>query len=74
MEKIWDYGTSGTGRPQTTMSVAMYFQLLAIIDGPEKSNATHIEEYPHQPKQQFRVKKTHQPQTNSRRQFTQHHK
>lgn len=33
-----------------------------------------VDDFPHQPNQHYRVKKTQQPHARSRRQFTQHHK
>lgn len=38
------------------------------------SQVEQVKEYPHQPNQNFRVKKTQQPYLRSRRQFSQHHK
>lgn len=56
-----------------SLTLAMYLQLIALVDKPQEQNS-EIKEYFHQPKQQFKVKKTHQPHVAPRRLFTQHHK
>jgi hypothetical protein len=58
---------------ESGLTLAMYLQLIALVDKPQEQNI-EIKEYFHQPKQQFKVKKTHQPHVASRRLFTQHHK
>lgn len=47
--------------------------IASIFLPPRKLQPIDIMEFPHQPKQQFKVKKTHQPQVKNKRQFSQHH-
>lgn len=74
MEKMWTHEFGGDQRSSTTLSLAMYFELLNLIEGHKLDGQKQVTEYPHQPNQSYRVKKTQQPNTFARRQFSQHHK
>ena len=48
--------------------------IASVLLPQKKLQPIDIMEYPHQPEQQFRVKKTQQPQVKNKRPFSQHHK
>ncbi|GMU19601.1 MAG: hypothetical protein AMXMBFR12_07930 [Candidatus Babeliales bacterium] len=62
---------------QNQMQVFMFVSLLSAHENQvvlAASQAEQIKGYPHQPNQNFQLKKIHQPHVSSRRHFTQHHK
>lgn len=57
-----------------SLTLAMYLQFIALVDKPQKQKTEEPKEYSHQPQQQFKVKKTHQPNVASKHLFSQYYK